>query len=60
MALVQIASALVFKFVTTFFAFSPRRLFRRWAALGSLSWGNVFPVFTNMGVIGMQILSNSE
>lgn len=52
MALVQIVSALLFKFVTTFFAYSPRRLFRRWAQLGSLSWGNVFPVFTNMGVIG--------
>ncbi|KAJ5688862.1 hypothetical protein N7462_003254 [Penicillium macrosclerotiorum] len=53
MALVQIASALIFKFVTTFFAYSPRRLFRRWAELGSLSWGNVFPVFTNMGVIAL-------
>ncbi|KAJ5566703.1 uncharacterized protein N7459_010085 [Penicillium hispanicum] len=53
MALVQIASALVFKFVTTFFAYSPRRLFRRWAELGSLSWGSVFPVFTNMGVIAL-------
>ncbi|CAG8247150.1 unnamed protein product [Penicillium olsonii] len=53
MALVQIASALVFKFVTTFFAYSPRRLFQRWAELGSLSWGNVFPVFTNMAVIAL-------
>ncbi|KAI2793450.1 hypothetical protein POX_a00029 [Penicillium oxalicum] len=53
MALVQIVSALVFKFVTTFFAYSPRRLFQRWAELGSLSWGNVFPVFTNMGVIAL-------
>jgi hypothetical protein len=52
LALVQIVSALVFKFVTTFFAYSPRRLFQRWAELGSLSWGNVFPVFTNMAVIG--------
>lgn len=58
LALVQIASALVFKFVTTFFAYSPRRLFRRWAELGSLSWGNVFPVFTNMGVIGTWPLAN--
>ncbi|CAG7947482.1 unnamed protein product [Penicillium salamii] len=53
MALVQIMSALVFKFVTTFFAYSPRRLFQRWAELGSLSWGNVFPVFTNMAVIAL-------
>lgn len=52
MALVQIVSALVFKFVTTFVAYSPRRLFKKWAELGSLSWGSVFPVFTNMGVIG--------
>ncbi|OGE56964.1 hypothetical protein PENARI_c002G03371 [Penicillium arizonense] len=53
LALVQIVSALVFKFVTTFFAYSPRRLFQRWAELGSLSWGNVFPVFTNMAVIAL-------
>jgi hypothetical protein len=52
LALVQIVSALVFKFVTTFFAYSPRRLFQGWAELASLSWGNVFPVFTNMAVIG--------
>lgn len=59
MALVQIASALVFKFVTTFFAYSPRRLFQKWAQLVTLSWGNVFPVFTNMGVIGRHISSAS-
>ncbi|CAI7590018.1 uncharacterized protein N7487_000033 [Penicillium crustosum] len=53
MALVQIVSALVFKFVTTFFAYSPRRLFQGWAELASLSWGNVFPVFTNMAVIAL-------
>ncbi|CAI7642781.1 unnamed protein product [Penicillium bialowiezense] len=53
MALVQIASALVFKFVTTFFAYSPRRLFQQWAELGSLGWGNVFPVFTCMAVIAL-------
>ncbi|KAJ5223267.1 hypothetical protein N7468_007809 [Penicillium chermesinum] len=53
MALVQIASALVFKFVTTFFAYSPRRLFQKWGQLASLSWGSVFPVFTNMGVIAI-------
>ncbi|KAF7718211.1 Uncharacterized protein PECH_006177 [Penicillium ucsense] len=53
MALVQVVSALLFKFVTTFSAYSPRRLFQRWAELGTLSWGNVFPVFTNMGVIAL-------
>lgn len=59
MALVQIFSALVFKFVTTFFAYSPRRLFQGWAELASLSWGNVFPVFTNMAVIGKRCSTHS-
>lgn len=52
MAVVQVAGALVFKFIATFFDHSPRNLYQRWAAVSSISWGNVFPVFTNMGVIG--------
>lgn len=52
MALVQVFSALVYKFITTFFDYSPRRLYEKWAALTGLGWGNVFPIFTNMGVIG--------
>ncbi|KAL4882249.1 hypothetical protein BJY04DRAFT_50877 [Aspergillus karnatakaensis] len=53
LAVVQIMSVLVFKFITTFFDGSPRRLYERWAALSAISWGNVFPVFTNMGVIAL-------
>ncbi|KAF7588892.1 hypothetical protein BBP40_005042 [Aspergillus hancockii] len=52
MAVVQVAGALFFKFITTFFDRSPRRLYERWSALSGISWGNIFPVFTNMGVIG--------
>ncbi|KAL4929795.1 putative DUF221 domain protein [Aspergillus undulatus] len=53
LAVVQIMSVLVFKFMTTFFDGSPRRLYERWAALSELGWGNVFPVFANMGVIAL-------
>ncbi|OGM46451.1 putative DUF221 domain protein [Aspergillus bombycis] len=53
MAVVQVAGALFFKFITTFFDRSPRRLYERWSALSGISWGNIFPVFTNMGVIGI-------
>lgn len=52
-AVVQIMSALVFKILTMFFAKTPRRLFNRWTQLAGVSWGNVFPVFTNMGVIAL-------
>ncbi|KAL4892058.1 DUF221 domain protein [Aspergillus ambiguus] len=53
LALVQVAGALVFKFITTFLDHSPRHLYERWSALSGISWGNVFPVFTNMGVIAL-------
>ncbi|KAJ5919539.1 hypothetical protein N7454_009374 [Penicillium verhagenii] len=53
MALVQIASALVFRIINRFFSHSPRRLYNKWAQLATLSWGSVFPVFTNMGVIAL-------
>lgn len=52
-AVVQVAGVIVFKFMTTFFDRSPRHLYQRWSALSGISWGNVFPVFTNMGVIGI-------
>lgn len=52
MAVVQIAGVLVFKFIAIFFDRSPRKLYQRWAAVSGISWGNIFPVFTNMGVIG--------
>ncbi|KAL2787967.1 hypothetical protein BJX66DRAFT_268418 [Aspergillus keveii] len=53
LAVVQIMSVLVFKLITTFFDGSPRRLYSQWAALSAISWGNVFPIFTNMGVIAL-------
>ena len=55
MALVQVAGALVFKFIAAFFDRSPRGVYQQWASLATLGWGNVFPVFTNMGVIGKHI-----
>lgn len=51
-AVVQVAGAMMFKLLVMFFATTPRRLFKRWTQLTGLNWGNVFPVFTNMGVIG--------
>lgn len=52
-AIVQIMSALIFKILSIFFATTPRRLFKRWTQLAGLSWGSIFPVFTNMGVIAL-------
>ncbi|GIJ85179.1 transmembrane protein 63C [Aspergillus pseudoviridinutans] len=56
MALVQVAGVIIFKFMSTFFDRSPRLLYQRWAALSGIGWGNVFPAFTNMGVIGLYLV----
>ncbi|KAL2004621.1 hypothetical protein VTN00DRAFT_3357 [Thermoascus crustaceus] len=52
-AVVQVMGLVVFKFIATFFDHTPRRLFKQWTQLSGLSWGNVFPVFANMGVIAL-------
>lgn len=33
---------------------TPRKLFRRWTRLSALGWGTVFPIYTNLFVIGEQ------
>lgn len=53
-AVVQVIAFLLFKFFRAFFDSTPRKLYSRWAALTGVWWGTVFPVFTNMTVIGKQ------
>lgn len=48
----QVISFLIFKLLRVLFDKTPRKLYERWASLTGLSWGTVFPVFTNMAVIG--------
>lgn len=57
LALVHVFSALAYKFITVFLDYSPRRLYETWADLTGLGWGTVFPIFTNMGVIGKRLSS---
>ena len=52
-AVVQVIGFLVFKLLRALFDKTPRKLYQRWARLGGLSWGTVFPIFTNMGVIAI-------
>lgn len=36
---------------------TPRKKYNRWMNMVGLSWGNFYPVWTNLGVIGMFTLS---
>ncbi|KAI1906924.1 hypothetical protein LOZ52_006714 [Ophidiomyces ophidiicola] len=52
-AVIQVLTFLVFKLLRILFDRTPRKLYQRWASLTGLSWGTVFPVFTNMAVIAI-------
>ena len=49
--LLQIASLILFYLLGTLFDNTPRKKWSRYFTLDSLSWGTVFPVFTNFVVI---------
>lgn len=34
------------------FTFHPRKLWERWHRLRRVHWGRIFPIYTNLGVIG--------
>ncbi|GMF70416.1 unnamed protein product [Aspergillus oryzae var. brunneus] len=57
MAVVQVAGALFFKFITTFFDRSPRRLYERWSALSGISWDIcMIGLFAIKGAVGPLVI----
>lgn len=52
-AMVQLMGFLMYKLMRTFFDSTPRKVYERWSSLSRLSWGTVFPTFTNMAVIAI-------
>jgi hypothetical protein len=50
--LVGIAGLFITPILAKFLGSSPRKLFQRWNSLAGLSWGTVYPVYTNLLVIG--------
>ncbi|PGH12676.1 hypothetical protein AJ80_06619 [Polytolypa hystricis UAMH7299] len=52
-AVVQVFGFIIFKILRIFLDTTPRKLYNRWVELSGLSWGTVFPVFTNMAVIAI-------
>ena len=51
-AVLQIVSVILFLILGKFLDNTPRKVFKRWSSLSGLSWGTVFPVYTNLTVIG--------
>lgn len=52
-ALLQIVGLLLSRILGKFLDSTPRKIYKRWANLSGLGWGTVFPIYTNLCVIGM-------
>lgn len=51
-ALLGIAGLIIFRLLGKFLDTTPRKMYKRWSTLSALGWGTVFPVYTNLTVIG--------
>lgn len=51
-ALAQIVAVVIFKLLGKFLDNTPRKMYKRFSTLKSLGWGTVFPIYTNLTVIG--------
>ena len=56
MQLLQIAPLLFFLVLGNILDKTPRKMYNRYVNLGGLGWGALYPKFTNLGVIGKEIL----
>lgn len=51
-ALAQIVAVVIFRILGKFLDNTPRKMYKRFSTLKSLGWGTVFPIYTNLTVIG--------
>ena len=51
-AVLQIVGVILFLVLGKFLDTTPRKIYKRWSSLSGLGWGTVFPVYTNLVVIG--------
>ena len=51
-ALLQLVGLILFKILGKVLDSTPRKMYKRWAGLSGLGWGTLFPVWTNLAVIG--------
>ena len=50
--LLQMVGVILFMVLGKILDTTPRKIYKRWSSLSSVGWGTVFPVYTNLLVIG--------
>ena len=48
----QIVGLILFRVLGKLLDSTPRKMYKRWSSLSGLGWGTVFPIYTNLTVIG--------
>ena len=51
-ALAQIVGIIIFRILGKILDNTPRKMYKRFTTLAGLGWGTVFPIYTNLSVIG--------
>lgn len=51
-AILGIVGLILFRVLSKFLDSTPRKMYKRWSTLSALGWGTVFPIYTNLTVIG--------
>lgn len=51
-ALAQVVAVVIFRLLSKILDTTPRKMYHRFSTLKSLGWGTVFPIYTNLLVIG--------
>lgn len=59
-ALLNIAAVVLYHLLGKFLDKTPRKMYNRYLTLPSMSWGKIYPVFTNLGVIGTRNLPHQS
>lgn len=55
-AVLQLVGVILFMVLGKFLDSTPRKIYKRWSTLSGLGWGTVFPIYTNLLVIGKSLL----
>ncbi len=56
----QVVGFAIFSLMYKYLSGTPRSLYTKWANLSAISWGSTLPVFTNIAVIGMILVSRAR
>lgn len=56
-AVLQLVGVILFLILGKLLDTTPRKIYRRWSNLSGLKWGTVFPIYTNLLVIGKSSIS---